>query len=96
MHADRAGGTLRALPPFPSRGGGGGWQQRQQWGGGLTRLGCGAGAHRALGEPVTGPWEGGGGRHLPQGTQSIRRAMAIGLGGGRVWGGGGAQLVPDP
>ena len=84
------GGLCAPCAPPPPQAGG---QRRRQWGGGLTRLGRRAGTHRALGEPTTGPWKGGGGTHLTQVAQSFRRAVTPGVGGGP---GGPAQPVPDP
>ena len=88
-HASRDGGTVCALPPSPKGGG----QRWRQWGGGHAGLGRCAGTHKALWEPATGPWEGGGGRHLTQGTQSFRRAATPRVGGGRGWP---AKLVLEP
>ena len=67
--------------PCP-RGGGGGGSDDNNGGGGLTGVRYRDGTHRALGEPATGPWEGGGGRHVTQGAKSFRCAATPRVGGG--------------
>ena len=66
------GGLCVHPPP-----GGGKGSNGDTGGGGLTGLGRRACSHGALGEPATGPWEGGGGRHLIHGARSFRRAVLL-------------------
>ena len=76
-------GTPVRAPP-PPRGG----AATTTMGEGLVGAGRRAGAHSALGEPATGPWEGRGRGHLTPGAQSFRCAATPGMAGRR--GGGGA------